>query len=252
MLPRKNRMKELEKYRTHFFMLGLVIALGLVTVLFNWKFYEEEQDLEPLPYREIETESDVIPITKREKPKKVAKPVKQPDKIEVVDNLLELDEELTLSVTETDESEAVTTKNYVEQEGDVTIEKIEVEEETEEEALPFAVVENVPIYPGCNRQLKRPQQVECFESHVLQFVSQKIRYPEAARRLNLSGRVFVQFVIEKDGKVSNIEVLRGVHPMVDEAAVNAVRRLPQMEPANQRGKPVRMKFVLPVRMVLQE
>lgn len=245
-------MKELEKYRTHFFMLGLVIALGVITLLFNWKFYEDEKELEPLPYKQIEAESDIIPITKRQKPKKVAKPVKAPEKIEVVDNLVELDEELNLSITETDESEAVTSKTYVEQENPVAIEKVDVEEETEEEALPFAVVENVPIYPGCDRQLERAKQVACFEAKVLHFVASRVHYPEAARRLNISGRVFVQFVIEKDGRVSNIEVLRGVHPMLDEVAVKAVKELPVMEPANQRGKPVRMKFVLPIKMILQE
>lgn len=256
MLPRRyNKIRELERYRGLFFLVGLVVALGLVTIIINWKFYEKEpKGVEDITYEISYDDKDVIPITQRQMPKKVSKPQKAPEKIEVVEDVAEVENDFTLFTSETDENEAVSDKEYRQVEGpiDNTVQDVELEPEDEEEALAFAVVESPPVFPGCENIADRAKQAECFQNKVVKYVHQNIEYTEKARRMKLSGRIFVQFVIEKDGAVSHVEVVRGIDPLVDNEAVRAVQSLPAMTPAKQRGQPVRMKFILPVHLVLQE
>jgi len=253
MLSKKNRLKELEKYRTHFFLLGLAVALAGVTLVLNWRFYPDEAEaLEPLPYRQMETDGERIPITKRELPAKVSAPVKAPEEISVVENYQEIEEELSLMTSETDEHEAITDKTYQVTDSVAYLAPVSLEEDEEEEPLPFAAVESVPIFPGCENLPGRSAQARCFEKKVLEYVAEKVHYSEHAREMRLTGRIFVQFVVEKDGEVREVEVLRGVDPLVDEPAKKAIESLPRMTPAKLRGVPVRMVFVVPVRLVLQD
>ena len=238
MKEKKNPLYNLENYKVIFFLIGLVIALSTVIWLFDLKFYEREMVFTEEDER-IYSEDEIIPITKQKLPE--APPPPAPEVIEVVDDEIELEVELEMASTETDQSEAV------------EWETVDVSEEDEgsDEVLNFAVVERVPVFPGCENSRDNAERKACFQTKLIEHVSKNFKYPDMARELNLQGRIYVKFVVEKNGQVSNIEVLRGVDPMLDNEAVRVVNTLPRISPAEQRGKPVRMSFVLPIYAKMQ-
>lgn len=253
MSSRKNPLIDLERYRTHFFLAGLAISLWIIIEVFSINFSEPQEE----PKQEIVIDGDeiVIPIT-IQKPKKVkVEQVKElPSELNVVDDQTVVDNELDMSATETDEDEYLLQDDNVRfVEGDVEV--IEAEEddlETLEDPIPFAVVESVPVFPGCDNETDNLGRKSCFQKQLLSFVASNFEYPEAARQLKIQGRVIISFVVEKDGGVSNIEILRGVDPWLDEEALRVIKSLPNIQPARQRGKPVRMSFVVPIKIELKE
>ncbi len=82
------------------------------------------------------------------------------------------------------------------------------------------------------------------------YIVKNLKYPELAKEKGIEGRVFVQFVIEKDGSISNVKILRGIGGGCDEAAMEMVKNMPKWQPAKQRGKPVRCQFNLPIKFEL--
>jgi protein TonB len=157
--------------------------------------------------------------------------------IEVVEDDVELEEELEIESTETDMMEEV--------------EVVEMETEVSDEVLNFAVVESVPVFPGCEDAVTNDEKKKCFQAEIIRFVSRNFKFPEIARSMGASGKVYVSFVIEKDGSISNVEIARGVEESVDNEAKRVVKSLPKVQPAKQRGKPVRMSFMLPINAKLQ-
>jgi protein TonB len=134
---------------------------------------------------------------------------------------------------------------------DEVVEVIEMEEEDSDEVLSFAVVESVPVFPGCESAKTNDEKKACFQKELLKYVSKNFNFPEMARQMGISGKVYINFVIEKDGSISGVTVARGVDKMLDDEAVRVVKSLPKMTPAQQRGKPARMSFMLPINAKLQ-
>lgn len=253
MKRKKNPLIDLEQYRTIFLLAGFAISLGIVIWIFNWKFYEEP--VAPPPVVEVDSDEIVIPITTREPPKTTVEvPKDLPSQIDIIEDHIEVDDELDMSATETDQQEMVVNTDKVRYvEGEVEIIQREEEDLSElEDPIPFAVVESVPVFPGCEDEVSNEDKKACFQAKLLQFVGENYVYTDAARNLKLHGRIILRFVIEKDGSVSNIEVLRGVDPWLDDEAVRVLGLIPNLIPAKQRGKPVRMSFVVPINLVLED
>lgn len=82
------------------------------------------------------------------------------------------------------------------------------------------------------------------------YIHKNLKYPEKAKAEGIEGRVFVQFVIEKDGSISNILIKRAIGGGCEEAAVEMIKNMPKWKPGKQRGKPVRFQFVLPIKFEL--
>ncbi|QNR22866.1 energy transducer TonB [Croceimicrobium hydrocarbonivorans] len=235
MQVKKTEKADLENYRGLFVQFGLVLSLLLCIVLIEWKTYDTSvADLGEL---DVEIDDEIIPITNREVAPPPPPPPPPPEVIEVVEDDVELEEELEIQTTETDMMEEV--------------EVIEFEEEESDEILNFAVVESVPIYPGCEDAKDNAERKTCFQQNVMQFVLREFEFPEMARQMGIGGRIYVDFVIEKDGSISNVQVVRGVDKLLDDEAVRVVKKLPKLTPAKQRGKPVRMNFTLPINAKLQ-
>ena len=106
------------------------------------------------------------------------------------------------------------------------------------EAVPFAIVEEQPVFPGG-------------ESALLAFIRKNTRYPPEALEAGVSGKVYIGFVIDKEGKVTNVKLLRGVSTALDNEAIRVVKSLPDWLPGRQSGKPVRVSFQVPVSFILQ-
>lgn len=120
------------------------------------------------------------------------------------------------------------------------------QEDAEDTILSFTAIETKPTWPGCEHLKSESDRFQCFQVSMMQFVSQHVVYPEEALRDSIMGKVYVQFIIEKDGSINEVNCVRAVHPLLDNAAMKVVRAMPTLQPALQRGKPVRMQYVLPI------
>lgn len=118
------------------------------------------------------------------------------------------------------------------------------DEVKKEESVPFAVIEDVPVFPGCG-ELEMKERLECFNTKVHEHINSTFKYPPKARKNNIEGRVLVLFVISKEGEITNIET-RGGDPILQTEALRIVRLLPKMKPGMQKGKPVNVKYALPL------
>ena len=127
---------------------------------------------------------------------------------------------------------------------DVTIQNLEVQqEEVVEEEEPaeqevFLIVEQMPVFPGGDAELRK-------------YLAQSVKYPVIAQENGIQGRVFVKFVIAADGSVTNVEVARPFDPNLDKEAVRVVKSMPKWTPGKQRGKAVRVSYTVPINFVLQ-
>ena len=222
MEARKNPKYDLRQYKTLFFNIGLVVSLLMVIGAFEWRFYDD-QDIMSNGTSDIEfVESMDIPVTEQPPPPppKALRNVK----IIAVEDIEDIEEEIqvNLDIEMTEDME-------VEQLPEVIVE--EVEEEASDEI--FIIVEQFPKPIG---------GMEAFYKHV----NENIKYPRQAQTLSIEGRVFVQFVVGKDGELTDIEVIRGIGGGCDQEAIRVVQLAPKWRAGKQRGKPVRVKMVLPI------
>ncbi len=216
---KKSPKADLENKKIIFIEIGLVIALAVILLAFEWKSYEKlEIDLATRVVDDIPEE--MIEITQHEKPPPPPTPPQQTTIIEIVEDDVEIEDEIEIDV-EADENTEMMEYEPVE------------EPEEEDEAQIFTVVESMPGYPGG-------------EAARIKYLNNNIKYPQMARESGIQGRVFVTFVVEKDGKVTDVRVLRGIGGGCDEEAIRVIQNMPNWQPGKQRGKPVRVQFNMPI------
>jgi protein TonB len=233
---KKNPKFNLENYSKLFIQLGLVLALFVTYVAIEHKTYDKTYgDLGVADLgNEIDDETLVINAPPPPPPPPATPPPPTPEKIEVVEDDKEI-EETVIESTETDESEAVEVEEIVEA----------VEEEEVIEDVPFSIIEDVPVFPGCTGT--NQQKKDCLNNKMRKHV-QRYFDAELANELGLpSGkkRIYVQFKIDKDGSITSIRA-RAPHPRLKKEAERIVRKLPRMKPGRQRGKAVRVGYTLPI------
>jgi len=234
MQPKKNPKADLNKDRNLYFVLGLTLVLGVTWGAIEYKTYEKVFDLAALDI--LEDDDEDIPITEQLKtPPPPPPPPPAPEVIEVVEDEEEV-EETVIESTETDQDEII-------------IEEIEVEEEFDDIDVPFAVIEDVPIFPGCE-SVSKSERRNCFQDKINQHIRRNFRYPEIAQEMGIQGRVYVNFIIDKDGSITNIR-MRGPDKNLENEAQRIISRLPQMTPGKQRGRAVRVPFSIPITFRLQ-
>ena len=238
MEAKKNPKANLETRKGLFMQIGLILSLLFVWGVLEYKSYDHS--VKSLGEEQVILEDEeIIPVTERQQQKPPPPPPPPPqEQIVVVKDDVELEEELQIESTETDEEEAI------------EIEEVAVEEE-EEEVFNFQVVESQPVYPGCEKESTKQAKYMCFQKSIMRHVKKNFKYPEIAKEMGIQGRVIVQFVIGKDGKIKDAKVLRGVDKNLDKEALRIVSRIPGMSPAKQRGKSVPVSFMLPITFKLQ-
>ena len=226
---KKTPKANLENRRLIFTEIGLVVALLLVLGAFSMGSKEKKiADLQEVE-QQVEIE-DMVPITQETPPPPPDQP-KIPvlsDEIDIVDDDIKVDNEF-LSL-EDDNSLGVEIMDYVE----------EVEEEVvEEEAIPFALVEEKPTFQGKDA------------NEFSKWVNSHLEYPEIAKENGVQGRVVVSFVVERDGHITDVQIARSVDPSLDKEAQRVVKSMPKWIPGKQNGSAVRVKFNVPVSFRLQ-
>lgn len=195
MQPKKNQKADLSKNSSLYFVIGLSVILFISWQAIEWKTYDKS--LYGYEALNIEDDDDEeIPITEQLKtpPPPPPPPPPAPEVIEVVEDEEEV-EETVIESTETNEDDIV------------EVEEVEIEEVEEEIDVPFAVIEDVPIFPGCEK-VSKDKRRDCFQEQMNNHIRKNFRYPEIAQEMGIQGRVYVNFIIDKDGSITNI-TMRG-------------------------------------------
>ncbi|MCK4639149.1 MAG: energy transducer TonB [Bacteroidales bacterium] len=223
---KKSPKADLESKKVMFTQIGLIITLAIVLVAFNWKSYEKREI--DLTQREIvEIPEEIIPITEQKVKPPPPPPPKQVTVINIVDDDVEIEDDIEIDAEADQDTEI---EEYI---------PIEVDDDEEvEEAQIFTVVESMPSFPGGDKARIR-------------FLNENIAYPTMARESGIQGRVYVTFVVERNGIVTDVKILRGIGGGCDEEAIRVVKAMPKWIPGKQRGKPVRVQFTLPIKFTLQ-
>jgi len=230
---KKNPKAELSNRSMFFFQLGMILMLFFAWQAIEWKTYDRSLARDILNVSdELEEE---IPITQPvTPPPPPPPPPPAPEVIEVIEDEKEV-EETIIESTETNQKKEI-----------AEIEEI-VEVVDEEIAdVPFAVIENVPVYPGCENEKGNNAKKKCMSEQIQKFVQKKFN-TELANDLGLEGRqrISVQFKIDKNGNVVDVRA-RAPHPKLEQEAVSVVKSLPKMTPGKQRGKAVGVLYSLPI------
>ncbi len=226
MQTKKKSKANLERWRVIFFQIGIVLALSILILAFEWNTTNESvASLGTLEQADMEEE--LVPITRPNEPPPPPPPPK-PQVVEellIVDNNKELDEQLKAMNNDIDINEAI------------PIVPLEPEDE-EEDPVIFARAEEMPEFPGGERELIR-------------WIARNVKYPAIARENDIQGRVFVRFVVTAQGKVDKVSIIRKVHPLLDNEAMRVVKAMPEWKPGRHRGTPVNVWYTVPISYKLQ-
>ena len=221
---KKSEKANLENKKLLFIEIGLILSLLIVYVALEWTSKETNTAVLE-DNTEILIEEEIISTNMETPPPPPAAP-KIPvlsDQIDIVDDEIELEDDMFMNL-EDDSSLGVEIMDYVEVE----------EEVVEEEAIPFQLVEEKPSFQGGDA------------NQFSKWVNSRLVYPEIAKENGVSGRVTLQFTVEKDGSVTKVRVLRGVDPSLDKEAVRVVSMSPKWKPGKQRDRAVPVTYTFPV------
>ncbi len=225
---KKSPKADLESKRNMFLLVGLVVALGVTLAAFEYKTSPKKtESLGQVEMQEIEEE--IIPITREQEIKPPPPP--PPAVVEVlniVDDEVEIEDELEIEDTEVTDDMIIDVAPVVQ-----TSKEVE-----EEDTQVFFIVEEMPEFPGGELALR-------------QFIANSVKYPVIAQENGIQGRVYVTFVVDADGSISEPRIARGVDPSLDKEALRVVSMLPKWKPGKQRGKPVRVSYTVPINFQLQ-
>ena len=225
----KSNKADLENKKFIFREIGLIIALIIIFFAFNLKSHDRNTlDIEAREFESITEE--MVPVTMQETKPPAPPAINKAIKINIVENNVEIENEIDINAEADQETyieEYIPTYSFEEEE-----EEIIAEEEI------FVVVESMPSFPGGMSKLT-------------EYLKSNLHYPQLAKEMNITGRVFVTFVIEKDGSVSGTKLLRGIGGGCDEEAIRVVESMPKWIPGAQRNKPVRVQYNLPINFRLQ-
>ncbi len=226
METKKKIQFDLESKRGLFFRIGLITALGITFLAFEWKSYDSKSNFN-LPSLGLKIEEeDMIPITRREDEIKLM-PVSQ---VQVVDFNVVANESNVESAFTNFTSEADVSYNIL---------KVEtfVENETVEVPI-FRIVQKMPTYPG--------DDVALFG-----FIYSQIKYPDTPKTEGIQGVVYVNYVIDEMGNTTDVSIEKGVDPYLDAEAMRVIKLINGYKPGEQMGRKVKVKFTIPIRFELR-
>ena len=218
MESKKTEKADLRKRTGLHFSIGLLVTMAIVVMAFEYKKYDNAEFVNMTVQTDFE---ELLEIPPTEQPPPPPPKIKQPEIIEVPDEEeIEEEIEVDLDVDITEET---------------VIEEIIVEEAPEEEVADevFLIVEEPATPPGGMNAFYK-------------YIGDNLKYPAQARRMGIEGRVYVQFVVDKDGTLTEVQAVKGIGAGCDEEAVRVIKNAPKWSPPKQRGKPVKQRIVVPI------
>lgn len=226
---KKTPKADLENKKSTWLLVGYVIVLSFMFIAFEWTKRDIKIDTSQA-VADVVFEEEIIPITEQPEEVTPPPPVAPPpvaETLTIVEDDANVDE---VDIASTEELGQQVEIKYV---------PVEVEVEEPEEQTIFEVVEEMPEFPNGG------------QAGLMQYLAKNIKYPTIAQENGTQGRVVCQFVVNKDGSIVDVKVLRGVDPYLDKEAVRVISTMPKWKPGKQRGKPVRVKYTVPVMFRLQ-
>ncbi len=240
MQVKKNPKVDLNLNSGLYFVMGLALVLFLTWRALEYKTYDKE-DLIVESLNVIDEIKEEVPMTEQLKTLPPPPPPAAPEIIQIVEDNDDI-EETIIESTETDQESVI--------EAPVEVDDIVVDELEEEISVPFSVIENIPIFPGCEDIKNKKEQIACFQKKIQEHVAKEFKYPEMAVELGIQGKVYVQFAIDTKGYISDIRV-RGPDQNLENEATRIVASIPKMTPGMQRGRAVRVPYSLPISFKLE-
>ena len=225
---KKSPKANLEVHKGTYILMGFVLGMSLLFFAFEWSTQTSKLD-ENILVQDVLAEEE-IEITRREPTPPPPPPPPEPETPEIIE-VVEEEVETTLDIQTEDDQSKRQLDTYV----PPPPPKPKQEEVTDEI---FVVVENQPEFPGGNTAM-------------MKFLSENIKYPVIAQENGIQGRVICNFVVERDGSITDVQVVRGVDPSLDREAMRVINEMPRWKPGKQRGQAVRVRFTLPVVFRLQ-
>jgi protein TonB len=236
---KKNPKADISRNSSLFFVAGLALVTFITWRAMEYKKYDDlvnydiSQNMDDLLDEEV-------PMTEQIKTPPPPPPPPAPEIIEVVEDEADVPETVIKS-TESNENKEV-----------AQIKDIQVAEVDEDLDIPFSVIEDVPIFPGCESEKSKGAKAlrDCFQEMMFKHISKNFRYPEISQEMGVQGRVNVMFVIQKDGSIGSVK-MRGPDKNLEAEAARIIGKLPKMTPGKQRGRAVRVPFSIPITFKLQ-
>lgn len=226
---KKSAKANIESQKVTAILMGMIVAIALIFFAFEWSTETKKLD-ESVIVQDVLAEEE-IEITRRDPTPPPPPPPPAPEAPEVIE-VVETKVETTIDIRTEDDASRVQQETYV----PPPPPKPKVEEVTEEI---FVVVEEQPEFPGGNTAM-------------MKFLSDNIKYPLIAQENGIQGRVITNFVVERDGSITDVQVVRGVDPSLDREAIRVIQSMPKWKAGRQRGSAVRVRFTLPVVFRLQQ
>ena len=228
---KKSNKANLDKKRGLFIEIGMLVALGFVLLAFERQISPKVEVKEDEHVMQ-DADEEIIPITRAEEepPPPPPEPPKVTDILDIVADDVHVDTNIDINI-EADQSTEITIAPIA------TFTAVEVEEEEEE--VMFAIVEDKPMFNGKEAEVG-----------FREYIKNNTTYPPVAQENGITGKVFVEFAIGRDGQVTDVRILRGVDPLLDNEAMRVIRASPKWTPGMQRGKPVKVKYNFPVNFQL--
>jgi len=223
---KKSQKASLEDKKLTYVLLGFVFVLSLCYVALEWTEKEvTKYEVADMDFQ-FEEEIEIQQTSQETTPPPPPPPVQEVEVLNVVEDDVETE---TIEINTEDDKDV-----------EVIIQApVEVKEEEEDEEVVFVVVETMPEFPGGQQAL-------------FKYLSENVKYPVIAQENGIQGRVICQFVVNKDGKIVDVEVVRsGGDPSLDKEAIRVIKSMPPWKPGKQRGKAVRVKYTVPVNFRLQ-
>ncbi len=217
---KKTPKADLKNKRGLLLEIGLIVALGVVIAAFNYTPKEHRIEQVEIIYGEVEEE--IIEITRQD----LKPPTPKKVEVKVLSNLLKIVENDTKVETEVDFTEF--------DEDTQVLQSVDGSDDVIEDDQPFLIAETMPAFQGGG--------LDKFH----RWVQSNVRYPQIAQENGISGRVTLTFVIEKDGSLTNIQVLQSPDRSLADEATRVLNMSPKWTPGRQRSQPVRVRFTLPV------
>ena len=229
---KKSKKADLEKTRGTSMLIGYIVALAVMFAAFEWTT-RDYVETEPVVYSAYaQMEEEIVPITQPIFTAAPPPPADAPQVAEILDIVDNNEEIVEEKIAESESTTEAISGPVAQVTGPVATGPVVTEEASDEGEI-FQVVEEMPEFPGGMEKL-------------LEYLSRNIKYPTIAQEQGIQGKSIIEFVVNKDGSIVDPKVVRSLHPKCDEEAMRVIKAMPKWKPGKQRGKPVRVKYTVPV------
>ena len=232
MEQKKTRRADIERRRTTGFLLGLIFVLSIFYVTLEWNSTDSDDDINPIDLDELMHESELVPMSNEELTSRIEekKEAEKAEKLNVVDDQVELQPDNIGAAVEGEGDDDEQLLQELQEEEDKSLAPLNVDPNN---PLNFHIVEDLPKYPGGAVEF-------------MKWLTRNLQYPAIARSRKIQGKVVAVFYVEKDGRITGINVTKSLSPECDREALRVLHKMPNWEPGIQNDQPCRTKVSIPI------